>query len=139
MNDSVKIVLPWVNPLLNPNKKLHYLKKAKLSKESKNIGIACAIRAGISKNTFPTKSKILVFVLFHAPSNHGRDSDNLLSSCKWYLDGIAEVAGINDRLFRPVIIDFADNILKEGAVEITLYYNNPILSLNGQPLKITEC
>ncbi len=59
-------------------------------------------------------------MLFHAPDRRRRDLDNLLSSCKSYLDGVALAYGINDSRLRPMTIDFADEIFKGGKVELWL-------------------
>jgi hypothetical protein len=47
---------------------------------------------------------IRVTIYFYPPDKRGRDSDNMLSSCKAYLDGIAQGLKVNDVQFNPVII-----------------------------------
>lgn len=47
------------------------------------------------------------------------DEDNILASCKAYLDGIAAAAGINDRDFHLAEIRRVKDRDKAGTVEIT--------------------
>lgn len=52
------------------------------------------------------------------------DEDNILASCKSYLDGIAAAAEINDRDFHLVEIRRVKNREKAGTVEITFWDDN---------------
>lgn len=62
-----------------------------------------------------TSSKIQIKIIFCHPDNRQRDIDNCLSACKALIDGVAEAWGINDRLFRPILLDDGD-VVKNGKV-----------------------
>ena len=47
-------------------------------------------------------------IIFYPPDGRHRDLDNCLSSCKSFLDGIADAWHVNDKQFRPITIDFGD-------------------------------
>lgn len=58
-------------------------------------------------------------IIFHPPSARGFDLDNALASIKSGLDGIAESWGVNDKMFRPITIDFGDKV-DNGHVSISI-------------------
>lgn len=94
----------------------------KITKAHKEIGYFAAKTKAI-ESPLPAE-KTHVRIIFHAPDRRNRDLDNLLSSCKAYLDGIALAYGINDKLFRPITIDFADQTYPQGKVEIFFDQNH---------------
>ena len=44
-------------------------------------------------------------ITFFTPDNRKRDLDNLLAAMKPALDGMARAIGVDDALFRPLLID----------------------------------
>lgn len=88
----------------------------KITKAHKEIGYFAAKAKAIDEPLPSVKTHVRI--IFHAPDRRKRDLDNLLSSCKAYLDGIALAYGINDTLFRPITIDFAEETYKKGKVQI---------------------
>lgn len=56
-------------------------------------------------------------IIFHPPSKRHMDLDNCLSSIKYGLDGVADAWGVNDKIFRPITIDFGEPV-KHGKVII---------------------
>lgn len=110
------IILPWPSSKLNPNQRVHFAVKAKIAAEHKSISYYAAKPDSFSR--IIPDGKIPLLIIFYAPDRRGRDLDNLLSSCKSFLDGIALAYGINDKRFRPITIDFADEVFKKGKVEI---------------------
>ena len=65
-------------------------------KESPYPYVSGAIRA----IEFPMK---LTFV---QPDGRHRDADNMLAAAKHALDGVAKALGVDDKLFRPITIDW---------------------------------
>ena len=58
-------------------------------------------------------------LVFYPPDKRRRDLDNLFSSMKHTLDGVASALGIDDSQFRPVMLDFGD-VVKGGQVVMTI-------------------
>lgn len=90
------ITLPWPPRELHPNARTHWAKKAKHTK-------ACRDRAGWEAKASGIKCKpegsIGVMLVFCPPDKRRRDLDGCLSSCKAYLDGIADGLGVDDYRF----------------------------------------
>lgn len=45
-------------------------------------------------------------IVFVAPDARHRDLDNCLAAAKPQIDGIADALGVNDRRFRPILVDY---------------------------------
>ena len=58
--------------------------------------------------------RVQLKVTFVAPDNRSRDLDNLLACIKPQLDGVASALGIDDKLFRPIVLDDAVDVKREG-------------------------
>lgn len=114
----MKIYLPWYPALLSPNARVHRMKKANIFKEAKAHGFYCVggVRLKNTQGNIPLK------IIFNAPDNRKRDLDNCLSSCKAYIDGIAQAFGVNDSQFRPITIDFGE-AKKYGEIIVEVLQN----------------
>lgn len=88
--------LPWPSADLSPNARLHWAAKAKAVKDARRDAVIAARAAGIKRACARRAS---VTLTFSPPDNRRRDTDNMLSSCKGYCDGIADVIGIDDCLW----------------------------------------
>ena len=108
----IEIKLPWPDSNLNPNKVVHFRKKAKIKKAQKEEANKIA---SIISPVF--EGFIELDITFCPPTKHRRDLDNLLNSMKSALDGISEAWNIDDRNFRPIKINFGE-IKKGGEVLI---------------------
>lgn len=114
----IRIELPWPSNKLSPNARTHYAVKMKITAAHKETAYMTAKPISFERIILPVRTHVRI--IFHAPDRRKRDLDNLLSSCKAYLDGIAIALGINDSLFRPITIDFAETTYPQGRVEICL-------------------
>ena len=103
------LTLPWFPPDLKPNARVYRLKKAIAAKQYRQ---ACYL---LAKGHAPMQGHLRI--VFYPPNRRLMDLDNCLASIKFGLDGVADAWGINDRLFRPLTIDFGDRI--GGYVEIS--------------------
>lgn len=103
------LTLPWYPKELAPNARVHRMVKAKAAKQYR---LACY---AIAKQ-YPAMQGHLM-ILFYPPNRQARDLDNCLAAIKSGLDGVADAWDINDKLFRPLTIDFADEI--GGMIQIT--------------------
>jgi len=113
----MSIVLPWPPSRLNPNQRTHFRVKAKIAAAYKAQCYFITKAATLSRGAVISGDKIHLHIIFHAPNRRKRDMDNLLSSMKSGLDGVALALGVNDSCFRPVTIDFGRDI-KGGAVRV---------------------
>jgi len=98
----MKISLPFPDASLMPNRKngRHW---------ASTVGIKqyCRILARTSTPRIDDLPELIpLSVIFNSPDKRHRDLDNLLAACKAYIDGIADALKINDRNFRPILIDF---------------------------------
>lgn len=108
--------LPWPSSLLSPNARLHWAAKAKAVKEARSVAGWAAVS---TRELERFKGKALkVTAVFCPPDARRRDRDNMLASIKPYLDGIADVIGVDDSNFE-LTISKAEPV-KHGAVKITL-------------------
>jgi crossover junction endodeoxyribonuclease RusA len=103
------LTLPWYPKELAPNARVHRMVKAKAAKQYR---LACY---AIAKNHPAMQGHLMI--LFYPPNRQARDLDNCLAAIKSGLDGVADAWMVNDRLFRPLTIDFANEIA--GMVKIT--------------------
>lgn len=114
MLTTYSVTLTWPTQNLFPNKKVHWAKKAEEIKKLR------------SDSYYLTKHYIKTFkwhggfiplnIIFHAPNNR-HDLDGCLSALKSGLDGMAEALKVNDKMFRPITIDFGD-VVDGGEVVI---------------------
>lgn len=93
MCDRISLILPWPDPKLSPNARIHYREKAAHVKSARRIGFFLAKeQPQIDLSVGP----LLLRLIFRPPSGRRRDADNLLASCKAYLDGIFDALCIDD-------------------------------------------
>jgi len=100
------LVLPWPPKELSPNARVHRLAKAKAAKAYR---LACWAIARQSLIKLP-EGRHALKLTFVPPTRQPRDLDNCLASIKSGLDGVADAFGLNDRAFRPITIDMAENV-----------------------------
>lgn len=109
----MKLELPWFDKILNPNARPHWTKKAKAKSAQFEVG-----RFEASRTHKPTLAlNYALKILFYPPDKRNRDLDNCLSSIKSGLDGIACGWQVNDKLFKPITIDFGE-VVKGGKIII---------------------
>lgn len=119
---SFTILLPYPPAELLPNKPIHYMKRGALKKKLRaECNYVSTInptfkKMAAGKDCIPLK---IVFVMPHAKC----DLDNLLASFKAGIDGMADALGVNDRRFRPIIVNdrLKSKEAKAGRVEVTIY------------------
>lgn len=111
--------LPFPSPLLFPNRKHadHWTKAhtAKVKARDDAFYAAKAANSGI----WQPAGYVPLSVLFVTPTRHRRDADGMLGAIKPALDGIALALGIDDSIFKPVLIDWIDGE-KPGAVIVAI-------------------
>lgn len=107
--------IPWPPSILSPNNTSHWTKKAKAKAAYRET---CKLLALANVPKLP-QGRIHLTIVFHPPSMRAFDLDNALASIKSGLDGIADAWGVNDKMFRPITVDFGDKV-DGGNITITL-------------------
>lgn len=115
MEKLIIITLRWPNMALMPNRKNgnHWASVQKAKVDARNEGYIAARK---QKTAIRTSESIPLSVTFFAPDNRHRDLDNLLACIKPHLDGIAKGLGVDDKCFRPIVIDSQKGPEKKGFV-----------------------
>lgn len=115
--------MPWPPPILSPNyRSENWAPRWAAAKRYRGSCLASA-RAQILRAKIQRPEggwRIAAHALFHPPDRRLRDLDNALGAIKYALDGLAEALGVNDRQFRPWIVDWGPVAPREGVVELTL-------------------
>lgn len=62
---------------------------------------------------------IAMSIVFVAPDGHHRDLDNCLAAAKPQIDGIADALGVNDKRFRPILLNYVKGD-KPGAMLVAV-------------------
>ena len=99
---KIRITLPWPNPLLSPNSHVHLLARNGAKKNAIEIARAATAEAlGGRIPMLPEGDDVRVNLQFFCTPNvrRNRDEDNLIATCKSYVDGISKAMGINDHLY----------------------------------------
>ena len=100
------VSLPFPDASLFPNRKNG--KHWTVTKEIKRLARECAVKA--TEHAYGTFSQhdgtIPISIVFVGPDGRHRDLDNCLAAAKPQIDGIADALGVNDRLFRPILVDY---------------------------------
>ncbi|MBD1601968.1 RusA family crossover junction endodeoxyribonuclease [Pseudomonas typographi] len=107
--------LPWPPAACSPNARSHWRKKANAARKYRADCHLLALQAKIAAPA----GELLVVMEFVPPDARRRDLDNLLSSCKALLDGIADALKVDDRNFIPQL-RMSKETTKGGAVRVRI-------------------
>jgi len=97
-----ELTLPWPDPHLSPNARVHWASKAKAASAARERAGFSALAQGWSARSatrLPSDAYLHLWIDFYPPTRRHRDDDNLLSSFKPYRDGLSDALGINDMRF----------------------------------------
>jgi crossover junction endodeoxyribonuclease RusA len=119
MNEAkavIDITLPWPPKELSPNARVHWATRARSVKRVRAHAYwtALAMARGVELPDGP----IPVPLTFHPPDRHRRDWDNMFSSMKAGLDGIAQALEVDDNRFRPRLE--VGDVVRGGVVIVTV-------------------
>lgn len=118
--DQIRIVLPWPDPLLFPNRRRGNFRKFQPAIEAaRQTGFVCAKEA-LGRAEIHLSYPCTTRILFAAPSRIKRDLDGCLGAIKHNLDGIAKALGIDDSYFRPMTLDYCLDSEKKGFVTVEI-------------------
>ena len=109
------IQLPWPDTSLMPNRKngRHWGSTHAAKRKAFNDAFLATKAAASGKGIMIT-DRVQVSITFVAPDKRNRDLDNLLACIKQQIDGIALALGIDDKMFRPFVLDSAIDVNREG-------------------------
>lgn len=94
------IDLPWPEPRLSPNARLHWAERARLVRDARLLAWTLA-RSVAPPERWSRERPLPVQILFHPPDRRRRDRDNMIASFKSYADGIADAIGVDDADWLP--------------------------------------
>lgn len=92
---SYVIRLPWPEPALWQNRRVHWSKRSKATKSARKAAWALALEQKVPR----IPNAILEFS-FHPPTIARRDVQNMPATQKAVIDGIADAMGCDDNGFR---------------------------------------
>lgn len=120
---AIVVIPDTPSPLLSPNARVHWARKAKqvgiarqLAKETTKASLTAAERVAIGQHAHIGYT---VAISWEKGRRGFRDEDNALSSCKAFLDGVADALGIDDRRFRVRGVSM-ESTTRAGVTTITL-------------------
>jgi len=113
--NRIVIRLPWPDTSLMPNRKngKHWASTHQLKVRARQTGYFATMVA-MKEEHHNITTRVPVKVTFVAPDKRSRDLDNLLACIKPQLDGVANALGVDDKLFRPIVLDDAVDVNREG-------------------------
>lgn len=118
----MRITLPYPPKELNPNGRLHWAKKHKVTKKYRQD---CRLLVLRSRAKITWDGLIHIRIMFYPPDRRRRDDDNMLAAFKAGRDGVADALGVDDSRFRvhPELMDEPiDCVIIEIAEDIKQLY-----------------
>jgi len=113
------IRLPFPPASLFPNRKngKHWSVTKQVKQAYRNGAslLTSAVMSGFSD----AGGDIPVSIVFVAPDKRNRDLDNCLAAAKPQIDGIADALGVNDKRFRPILLNYVAGD-KPGAMLVAI-------------------
>jgi crossover junction endodeoxyribonuclease RusA len=94
MGQPIEIKLSWPDKALQSNSRAHWAEKAKATKKARQEAWAAALDVNL-----PCWPEASILIEYWPPSRRG-DPQNVPSSLKAYIDGIADAMGCDDRCFK---------------------------------------
>lgn len=112
----MKISLPWPHKSLSPNARTHHMALAAEKRRARQAAFWLASEAMPRSYVAPEAPH--VSLTFFPPDNRRRDLDNMLSSMKAALDGVAEAIRVDDSAWSMSIR--RGERVKDGCVVVTV-------------------
>jgi crossover junction endodeoxyribonuclease RusA len=104
----LSIELSWPAKELSPNARVHHMVLWRFKSAAKKE--AYWATKYVRPLTWAHDGPLPVRIVAHPPDNRARDTDNLISSLKAHLDGIADALGVNDSTFTLQPVVWADRM-----------------------------
>lgn len=102
------IKLPFPAKELMPNQKngKHWGATHAIKTSQRDTAFYLTMDQTGGRDFFKGSDNIPISLLYLMPDNRHRDCDNMLAASKAMLDGVAQALGIDDKRFKPVLIDW---------------------------------
>lgn len=114
----VSISLPWPDKHLSPNARVHHRVKAEYVKMAREVAFF-ETRNTVGVSLLTPDDRLALVVTAHPPDKRKRDLDNVLSSCKSYVDGIFQALSLDDSQIQETTVRWG-NAIPAGQVVLTL-------------------
>lgn len=115
MSQPVEIKLPWPAKALHSNARVHWAVKAGAASKARKEAWLMATQAGL-----PCWPEASILIEYWPPSRRG-DPQNVPSSLKSAIDGIADAMGCDDRCFKVDYPTVFAGTKKGGEVVFRVY------------------
>jgi len=104
----IELTLPWPSPILSPNSRVHHMARARAAREARSEAWSIVQSEHGGKIFSSDRTNLPISFTFYPPDARHYDTDGIYSRLKAAQDGIADALAIDDRLFRPVTIDWGE-------------------------------
>lgn len=121
--NKVVITLPWPKRVLFPNARAHWAVRAKEVQRHRHWARLAANNASelFCPGKLHNETVVIHYrIRYTPPTNRRRDEDGVISSCKAYLDGIADALSVNDTRFRITGVQ-AEKSSRPGSVDLIFW------------------
>lgn len=112
----MNITFPWFLKELKPNHSSHYMQKAKAKAIYRAECEFITLKALETQDVDRDASELQF--TFYKPNKRHMDADNMLAAMKSGIDGMCDALKINDKQFKRIVIQVADDI--GGYVEVKI-------------------
>ena len=111
------VKLPFPEPELFPNRKngSHWGKTNSVKESQKSAGFYMTTKALAKAGPQEWPEHIPLSLVYAMPDKRHRDADNMLAASKALIDGMAMALGVDDKRFRPILVDWVHGD-KQGAL-----------------------
>ena len=125
------ITLPWPDPALSPNKRIDRRALIGIKAKAKQAAWALTRKSNAGSFKHLAEHGLHVRYTFNPPDRRRRDLDNLLSSMKSAIDGLALAIGVDDSEFRVITLQWGD-VVKGGSVVVDIGHAQAFIPFRGQ-------
>lgn len=124
MNEHLTITLPHPAAALRPNGRAHWAVKAVAAKKARSLALHTTLSRMCDRPAWYMRHKPHAYTLrWYYWRGVAPDADNVLASCKAYLDGCCDAIIVNDRDLTCCGIERLKD--KHTRIEIIFHYHQP--------------
>ena len=117
--DFFRVVLPWPDWDISPNSRIHYQKKARLTRQHRTSAKFLSLEA-MGPGNWVDADRVFSVWIFTDPDGRRRDTGNIRAAMKAYQDGVCDALKIDDSVIRDEHLH-RHGIVEGGQVELRLY------------------
>ena len=121
MSQPIEIKLSWPDKALSSNARVHWSEKAKATKKARHEAWAAAL-----EKKLPCWPEASIMIEYWPRTRRG-DPQNVPSSLKAYIDGIADAMNCDDKRFRVDYPTMFAGTKKGGEVVFRIYPGRGVL------------